>query len=105
MSATLTPAAVSYNIADQERMAAAVNYFAWQARLVKPYLGRRVMEIGCGCGNFTRTILDREAVLAIDCDADCVARISQWLPARFASTCCDAMELDTCVAARTFGAD
>ncbi len=76
MSPTLTASrAPSYNVADQARMAAAVNYFAWQARLVKPELGQRVIEIGCGTGNFTRMLLDREAVLALDADVDCVERI------------------------------
>ena len=49
MSVALDPIRpASYNVADQARMSAAVNYFAWQARLVKPELGQRVVEIGCG---------------------------------------------------------
>lgn len=67
----------TYNVADQARMAAAVNYFAWQARLVKPELGQRVVEIGCGSGNFTGMLLDREAVLALDVDPECIERISR----------------------------
>jgi len=59
-------------VADQERMTRARNYFAWQSRLVRPYLGRRVLEAGCGIGNFTRHLLDREAVIAVDIEADCV---------------------------------
>jgi 2-polyprenyl-3-methyl-5-hydroxy-6-metoxy-1,4-benzoquinol methylase len=107
MSAALTPAAVSYTIADQERMAAAVNYFAWQARLVKPYLGRRVMEIGCGCGNFTRNILDREAVLALDTDHDCLDRIRHRFPGQnnLRSLLCDADDLRSFDEARSFQAD
>ena len=35
-------------------MSRAANYFEWQSRLVLPELGRRVIEIGCGIGNFTR---------------------------------------------------
>jgi SAM-dependent methyltransferase len=66
--------AQSYNTFDQARMASAVNYFAWQAQLVKPELGQRVVEIGCGSGNFTGTLLDREAVLAFDVDPECVAQ-------------------------------
>src|ERR1700685_986062 len=70
----------SYNVADQARMAAAVNYFAWQARLVLPELGRRVVEVGCGAGNFTAFLLDREGVLAIDADAACLDRLRQRYP-------------------------
>src|ERR1039458_6111930 len=66
-----------YTIADQERMAHATNYFAWQCRLVAPELGQRVIEVGCGIGNFTRMLLDRETVLAVDVDPACVERLRQ----------------------------
>lgn len=97
----------SYTLADQERMAAAVNYFAWQARLVKPEIGRRVLEVGCGSGNFTRMLLDREAVLSLDCDSDCV----EWLRQRFSNhanlrtAICDAADLRDFDEARRFHAD
>ena len=77
------PAAVtSYTLADQERMTRAVNYFAWQHRLVTRELGQRVLEIGCGIGNFTRLMLDREAIVALDVEADCVQRLQQRFPDR-----------------------
>ena len=53
-------------------MRLARNYFEWQARMVEPYLGRRVLEIGCGLGNFTRHLLDREMVIGIDVEPACV---------------------------------
>jgi len=56
-------------------MAQAANYFAWQGRLVAPELGRRVIEVGCGIGNFTRMLLDREMVLAVDVDLACIERL------------------------------
>lgn len=55
-------------------MRAAHRYFDWQLALAKPWLGKRVLEIGCGMGNFTRTILDRELVVGLDVEAACVAR-------------------------------
>jgi len=58
-------------------MAQAANYFAWQGRLVAPELGRRVIEVGCGIGNFTGMLLDREAVLAVDVDPACIERLQQ----------------------------
>jgi SAM-dependent methyltransferase len=77
------PSAVSsYTLEDQERMAKAANYFAWQHRLVKRELGRRVLEIGCGIGNFTSLILDREAVLAVDAEPGCIDRLQQRFPDR-----------------------
>lgn len=63
-------------------MAQAKNYFAWQGRLVTPELGRRVVEVGCGLGNFTRTLLDREAVIALDGERDCIERLLERYPNR-----------------------
>jgi SAM-dependent methyltransferase len=67
----------AYTVEDQERMARAANYVAWQARLVHRELGRRVLEVGCGVGNFTGTLLDREAVIAVDIEPACIARLKQ----------------------------
>jgi 2-polyprenyl-3-methyl-5-hydroxy-6-metoxy-1,4-benzoquinol methylase len=63
-------------------MAQAKNYFAWQSRLVAPELGRRVVEVGCGLGNFTRTLLNREAVIALDPERDCIERLVERYPNR-----------------------
>jgi SAM-dependent methyltransferase len=67
----------AYTVEDQERMTRASNYFAWQARMVHRELGRRVVEVGCGLGNFTGTLLDREAVIAVDIEPACVERLKQ----------------------------
>ena len=63
-------------------MARATRYFEWQARLVKPELGQRVVEVGCGTGNFTRHLLDREFVIAIDIEASFVDRVRERFPGR-----------------------
>ena len=71
-----------YGRQTQERMAKAINYYAWQARLVAREIGTRVMEVGCGMGNFTGLLLHRcEAVLAVDGDPKCIER----LQARYAN--------------------
>jgi SAM-dependent methyltransferase len=62
----------SFNLEDQRRMRLAKNYFAWQSRLVLREVGRRVIEVGCGLGNFTGMLLDREAVVALDVEEACV---------------------------------
>lgn len=88
------PAAVtSYTLEDQERMARAANYFAWQSRLVTRELGQRVIEVGCGIGNFTRLMLDREAVLAVDAESGCIDRLKQRFPDRpnLRAVTCDVM--------------
>jgi len=63
---------LTYTLEDQALMAEAKNYFAWQARVVAPALGRRVAEIGCGTGNFTQALLDRDAVIAVDIEPACI---------------------------------
>jgi 2-polyprenyl-3-methyl-5-hydroxy-6-metoxy-1,4-benzoquinol methylase len=71
-----------YTLEDQERMSRARNYFAWQGRMVLPHLGRRVVEVGCGIGNFTGMLLDREVVVAIDIEQACVDRLLRRYPGR-----------------------
>ena len=66
-----------YTVADQERMSAATNYFQWQSDMVTRELGRRVVEVGCGIGNFTRMLLDRDAVIALDIEPECVDRLKE----------------------------
>ena len=61
-----------YTVADQQRMTKAKRYFDWQSDLSKAQLGRRVLEIGCGLGNFTERLLDRELVVGIDIDPNCI---------------------------------
>ena len=63
-------------------MALAPRYFEWQARLVKPALGRRVVEVGCGTGNFTGHLLDREFTIALDVEPACVERVRARFPER-----------------------
>ncbi len=64
----------------QVRMEHARNYLAWQKRLVLPELGQRVIEVGCGVGNFTEALLDREAVMAVDVEPGYLARLKQRYP-------------------------
>ena len=79
MSQRVVQATTSYTLRDQQMMAAAQRYFAWQARMARQELGRRVVEVGCGVGNFTRHLLDRELVVALDIEAACVEQLKQTL--------------------------
>jgi len=63
-------------------MSKARNYFAWQRRMVVKELGRRVVEVGCGIGNFTGMLLDREIVIALDIEGHCVERVRSRYPDR-----------------------
>lgn len=61
-----------YIVRDQERMEQARRYFAWQFAMAEKHLGPRVLEIGCGLGNFTQHLIGREHVVAIDCEPRCI---------------------------------
>ncbi|MGA3025801.1 MAG: methyltransferase domain-containing protein [Bryobacteraceae bacterium] len=69
-----------WKLEDLERMTRAKNYFAWLNRLAARELGQRVVEVGCGVGNFTATLLDREAVIAVDNDPACLDRLRGRFP-------------------------
>jgi SAM-dependent methyltransferase len=56
-------------------MAKAKNYLAWQARLILPEIGSRVVEVGSGAGNFTGRLLDRQIVVAVDSEPECLDRL------------------------------
>jgi 2-polyprenyl-3-methyl-5-hydroxy-6-metoxy-1,4-benzoquinol methylase len=63
-------------------MARARNYFDWQRRMVVKELGQRVVEVGCGVGNFTGMLLDREIVVALDVEERCVEQVRKRYPDR-----------------------
>ena len=63
-------------------MTQAKNYFAWQARMAGRSLGRRVLEVGCGLGNFTELLLDRELIVAVDIEPLCIERLQSRFPSQ-----------------------
>jgi len=63
-----------YTLRDQERMELATRYFEWQFALAKEHLGPRILEVGCGLGNFTQHLADREMIVGIDIEPSCVER-------------------------------
>jgi SAM-dependent methyltransferase len=66
-----------YTLLDQQLMRRATRYFAWQAQMAKQQLGRRIVEVGCGTGNFTQHLLDRELVVGLDVVDGCVEHARQ----------------------------
>lgn len=52
-------------------------YDAWLFDEFEPYLGKRIIEIGCGMGNQIRHLLDRELVVGIDPSDSTISEIQQ----------------------------
>src|SRR5213592_4937517 len=60
-------AADQVGAATLERMAAAPRYNRWMFDRLRPWVGRRVLEIGAGIGNMSAFLVDREHdPLAVD---------------------------------------
>lgn len=49
-----------------ERMAAAPRYNRWMFERLRPWVGRRVLEIGAGIGNMSAFLADRERLVLTD---------------------------------------
>jgi 2-polyprenyl-3-methyl-5-hydroxy-6-metoxy-1,4-benzoquinol methylase len=47
-------------------LASAVNYNRWIYQILRPYIGQRILEIGCGTGNITGFLAQHGRVLATD---------------------------------------
>ena len=48
--------------------AGARGFNRWMFSRFEPYIGDRVLEAGCGIGNFTEQLLDRERLVCVDID-------------------------------------
>lgn len=64
------------------RVEAAVRYRRWILDQARPYLGQRVLEIGCGVGNITADLLDRERVVAVDIESEYLNELERRLGPR-----------------------
>lgn len=71
----------------EEALSAAVHgrlllrrYDRWIYHRLRPFLGQRVLEVGCGLGNFTPFLLDRELIVATDLSAEYCAAVAARYP-------------------------
>jgi SAM-dependent methyltransferase len=51
-------------------------YDSWLVEEIKPFLGQRLIEIGCGLGNLMKHFADRELVIGIEPSAETVAEVT-----------------------------
>jgi SAM-dependent methyltransferase len=63
----------------QTSLEAASNYNRWIGDQARAVVGRRVLDAGCGSGNLTSQLLDRDQVVAVDVWDDFVATMEQRL--------------------------
>ena len=59
------------------RMADVDHYNSWIYELMRPYVGRRVIEVGCGIGNMTDYFLQAELLLAFDLLPESVSWVAE----------------------------
>lgn len=52
-------------------------YIQWQFEQFKPYIGQRVADVGCGIGNFTSLLLEKDLYLGIDLDEELLGELSR----------------------------
>lgn len=63
--ASITAGSVELQI--QSRLAEhAANYNRWIFSQIEPYLGRRILDVGCAIGNITQFYADRDLVIGVD---------------------------------------
>jgi 2-polyprenyl-3-methyl-5-hydroxy-6-metoxy-1,4-benzoquinol methylase len=62
-------------LATQALLSEAKNYNRWIFQLIQPFLGQRILDIGCATGNITEYFLDRQCVVGLDCDKQAIERI------------------------------
>jgi len=50
----------------QSLLASAENYNRWIYSQIAPYLGNRILDVGCAIGNITQFYADRELIIGVD---------------------------------------
>src|SRR5881296_1444642 len=65
-----------------ERMATAPRYNRWMFERLRPWIGRRVLEIGAGIGNMSAFLADRERLILTDTEAVYLARLRERFAGR-----------------------
>jgi SAM-dependent methyltransferase len=72
----------SYAGVELESMIFAVNYRRWIFDIFRPYLGKRIVEVGAGLGTFSQLLLETrpERLDAIEPSADLYLQLSRILP-------------------------
>lgn len=68
---------------------------AWLFEEIEPFLGQRILEVGCGLGNLARLLRDRELYVGVDscCDSVSVLKTQYINDSNMRFLCMDATDL------------
>ena len=70
----------SFVAEDLRQMQLATRYTDWLHALVRPHMGRRILEVGCGIGTMTTRLLQHaDRVFGIEPNTDCAAELDALL--------------------------
>jgi len=61
----IDPKLLTYEGCDLEAMSQAPNYYGWLIGIIKPYIGKAVVEVGAGSGSFSRQLLAMQPKRAV----------------------------------------
>ncbi|MGH7528760.1 MAG: class I SAM-dependent methyltransferase [Gemmatimonadales bacterium] len=75
--ATRTEPGDPVGAATLEQLAAAGRYNRWMFERLRPWVGRRVLEVGSGIGNLSAFLLDRERVVLTDTRPEYLERLRE----------------------------
>jgi glycosyltransferase involved in cell wall biosynthesis len=87
-----------------ERLNRAPKFTAWMADVIRPYIGRRVMEIGAGTGNMSVHLMPRSVYWATDVNSHYLAYLTSLAATRpyMRVAYANAMEENSYPSAQTF---
>lgn len=64
--------ALSPTVGDLLIMSKASNYHNWLVNQFDSYIGKRVMDLGAGIGTYTNMLTDRQLVVAVEREPECI---------------------------------
>jgi SAM-dependent methyltransferase len=83
---------------NMEILAGMDRYYRWIADSMRPFVGQRVLDLGCGSGSLLQFFRDKEQLVGIDVSADCIDAIRQRMGScpHFHGELLDITDADAC---------
>ena len=92
--AAFNQAAIEDELEQQRRLSQADAYLTWLFRNLGPYIGDRVLEVGCAIGNITQFLIVKPHVVGIDVAAEMIDVIRERFDDHpgFSAQVCDILD-------------